>query len=338
MGDLEGDCSNRNPGVDRRKLLIAGLATICAPAIARADLSAPFPTKPVRFVVPFGAGALTDSIARVVGQKLSEKWGQSVIVENKPGAGGSMGSAIVAKAPADGYTFLFIVSSHASNPALMKLPYDSLKDFAFVSLIAKSTNMLMASHDFLNRSDNPDADLEKFLAYAKGRTLAFGHPGVGTMNFLVGALLGKMAGINFTPVGYRGAGEAMNDLMGGHLALQIATIGFSARFVQSGKVAGLGITSAARHPVLPNVPTFKEAGLDIVADEWWGMAAPARTPPEIIQKVNQDVRAVLDMPEVKQRLKGADLMSSTPDEFRSFVESETTRWGKFIRTAGIRAE
>lgn len=324
-------------GVDRRKLLIAGLATIGAPAIVRAAGTAAYPTKPVRVIVPFGAGAFTDSVARVVGDKLGQKWGQRVIIENKPGASGAIGTGMAAKANPDGYTLVFIVSSHASNPALMKVPYDSLQDFTFITLVCKSTNMLLASNEFLSQSKNPDANLAEFLKYAKGRTLAFGHPGIGTMNFLVGELLGHTAGINFTPVAYRGAMGAMNDILGGHLDLQIATIGFSERFVKAKQAAGLGITSETRQPELPNVKTFKEVGLDIVADEWWGLAGPAGIPPEVVQEINHSVAGVLKMEDVKKRLHGAQLASNSPEEFRAFVTSETARWGKFIKDQGIKA-
>lgn len=324
-------------GPNRRQFLASSLLAIGAPLVSRAKAQGSYPTKAIRIIVPFAAGALTDSLGRVIGQKLQAKWGQSVVVENISGAGGVAGTAAAARSAPDGHTLVLLISSHASNQTLMSsLPYDSLNDFAPITLVAKSTNVLLASNNFLRRTENTGADLRMFLDYAKGQSLLFGHSGTGNMNHLVGVLLGRVAGIKLEPVPYRGGAAAMNDLVGAHLDLQVATVGFSAPFVRDNRVSALGVTSEARHPVIPNVLTFKEVGVNVVADEWWGLAAPARTPPEIIRQINTEVRAILDMPDVISRLNGADLVSSSPEEFDAFIRSETTRWGEFIRTVGIR--
>jgi tripartite-type tricarboxylate transporter receptor subunit TctC len=310
----------------------AGLAHI-APAAAQDD----YPNKAVRVIVPFAPGGLNDLLARSVSAQLSERLGKQFVVENKTGAGGIVGSELVAKSPADGYTLLIVSIAHAVNPALYKLPYDSLKAFAPISLFASSPNA------FAINPDLPAKSLKEFIALAKSKPgdIQYASGGIGGSLHLGMELFKLTAGIDLLHVPFRGAGPAIIDVAGGHTKAIMATVTTLAPHIKSGKLRPLGMSGTTRSRVMPDVPTIEEAGVPgYVAGNWIGIAGPAGTPPAIIARLNKEISQIQDSADFKSRLDadGADVVKFTPAEFSSFMEKELEKWGRVVREAKIKAE
>ena len=315
----------------------AVVAGLCGSTLALAQAQ-DFPNKPVRIVVPFTAGSATDILARTVGQKLGEIWGQTVIIDNRPGAGGTIGAGAVAKSPADGYTLMVHSAAQAVNPFIYPgLPYDTLKDFAQVAPLAGQPNVLVVAPSLGYKSV---ADL---IADAKKRpgALNFGSAGMGSGTHINGEKFKLAAGIDAMHIPYKGTPEALTDTMGGRVTYFFSPISAALPLVRDGKLLALGVSSAKRSAVLPNVPTIAESGLPgFDYNLWVGMFAPAGTPSEVVAKINRDVNRVLREPEVKERMAalGAEGMSMTPAEFDKFVRAEMDEAAKVVKAAAIKVQ
>jgi len=294
-----------------------------------------FPTKPVRIVVPFTAGSATDILARTVGQKLSELWGQPVVIDNRPGAGGTIGAAIVAKSPGDGYTLLVHSAAHAYNPAIYSsLTYDTVRDFVEVVPLAGQPNVLVVAPATGLKTV---ADLIN-AAKRKPGTLNFASAGNGSGTHINGEKFRLAAGIDVMHIPYKGTPEALTDTMAGRVTYFFAPISAALPQIREGKLNALGVSTAKRSSTLPDVPTIAESGLPgFDYNLWVGMFAPAGTPADLVEKISRDVLRVLATPEAKERLAalGADAMPMTPAEFRKFVQDEIGESGKVIKAAGI---
>ena len=297
-----------------------------------------YPTKPVKIVVPFTAGSATDILARTFGQKLSEMWGQPVIIENHPGAGGTIGAGIVAKSPPDGYTLLVHSAAQAYNPSIYpNLSYDTAKDFVEIVPLAGQPNVLVVapSTGFKSVSDLINA------AKKKPGELNFASAGTGSGTHINGEKFRLAAGIDVVHIPYKGTPEAITDTMTGRVTYFFSPISAALPNVREGKLVALGVSTAKRSSALPNVPTIAESGLPgFDYNLWVGMFAPAGTPLDIVDKINRDVARVAQAPEVKERLAalGAEAMPMSPAEFRKFVRDEIDDSAKVIKAAGIKVQ
>ena len=312
---------------------LAGMAF--GAVVATAAWGQAYPTKPVRVVVPFTAGSATDILARTVGQKLSEQWGQPVVIDNRPGAGGTIGAAIVAKSPGDGYTLLVHSAAHAYNPAIYaNLTYDTVKDFVEIVPLAGQPNVLVVAP---STGIKTVADLVR-AAKEKPGALNFASAGNGSGTHINGEKFKLAAGIDVVHVPYKGTPEALTDTMAGRVTYFFSPISAALPQVREGKLTALAVSTAKRSSVLPDVPTIAESGLSgFDYNLWVGVFGPAGTPIDLVEKINRDVLGALASPEVKDRLAalGADAMPMAPPEFRKFVQEEIGESGKVIRAAGI---
>jgi len=300
---------------------------------------APYPTKPIRIVVPFPAGGTTDILARAVAQKLTETLGQSVVVDNRPGAGGNIGAELVAKSPPDGYTLLMgTVGTHAINPSLYaKMPYDHVKDFVPVILVAGVPNVLVVNPSV------PANSVQELIAYIKANPgkVNFASSGSGTSIHLSGELFKTMAGVSMTHVPYKGSTPALTDLMGGQVQLMFDNLPSSLPQIKAGKLRALAVTSAQRASALPDVPTVAEAGLPgFEASSWFGLLAPAGTPKDIVTKLNAEVAKWLATPEAREKLasQGAIAAGQSPDDFTRHIAAETAKWQKVVKESGAKVD
>lgn len=317
-------------------LVALGAMLVANPTTARAQA---YPSKTVRFIVPFAAGSTTDILARMVAQKLTEAWGQQILVDNRPGHGGNIGSDVVAKAAPDGYTILVSAASTlAINASLYRnMPYDTATAFAPITLIAKVTNVLVV-HPSL-----PVKSVKDLIALAKSRPgqLNFASGGSGGTQHLSGELFKTMARIDMVHIPYKGSSAAMPDVLGGQVPVIFDGVPQSLPYIKAGRLRPLGVTTAKRSPALPDVPTIAEAGLPgYEATAWFGIVAPAGTPKEIIGKLNTQIVGILSAPEMRARLtaQGADAAGNTPEEFAAFIKSEMVKWAKVIQATGARAD
>jgi tripartite-type tricarboxylate transporter receptor subunit TctC len=315
---------------------IAGVATaLCCAPLA---LGQAYPNKTVHLIVPFTAGSATDILARTFGQKLSEMWGQSVIIENRPGAGGTIGAAVVAKAPPDGYTLLVNSAAQAYNVSIYPtLPYDTSKDFVEVVPLAGQPNVLIVAPATGIKS------VAELIALAKQKPgqLNFGSAGTGSGTHINAEKFKLAAGIDVVHIPYKGTPEALNDTLAGRVTYFFSPISAALPNVREGKLIALGVSTGKRSSALPNVPTIAEAALPgFDYNLWVGVFAPAGTPPDIVDRINKDVARVLQTPEVKERLAtlGAEPMPMSPAEFRKFVQTEIDESAKVIKAAGIKAQ
>jgi tripartite-type tricarboxylate transporter receptor subunit TctC len=297
-----------------------------------------WPSKPVRVVVPFTAGSATDILARTVGQKLGEMWGQQVVVDNRAGAGGTIGAGMVAKAPADGYTLMVHSAAHAVNPFIYpSLPYDTLKDFVQVAPLAGQPNVLVTAPATGYKTV---ADL---VADAKKKpgALNFGSAGIGSGTHVNGEKFKLAAAIDVAHVPYKGTPEALTDTMAGRIAYFFSPISAALPLVRDGRLVPLGVSSAKRASTLPNVPTIAESGLPgFDYNLWVAVFAPAGTPADIVEKINRDINQVLREPEIKERMSalGAEAMPMTPAEFDRFMRSEMDDAARVVKAAGIKVQ
>jgi len=315
------------------KSIIAGIACCASLALAQ-----PYPSKPIRLVIGFAAGGPSDVAARTIAQKLTEKWGQQVIVDIRPGAGGNIATEIVAKAPPDGYTLLEPAFAHAVNPSLYaKLPFDAVKDFSPILLFASIANLLVVHPSI------PAQSVKDLVAFAKARPgqLICGSAGNGTASHLALELLNLMGGVKITHVPYKGLAPAHTELMGGQLSMMFDGLVTGLPAVKAGRLRALAVTTLKRWQGAPDIPTMSEAGLaGFEVNSWYGLLAPAGTPREIIAKLNTEVARSLREPDARERLYsiGAEPMDNTPEEFQAYINAEMAKWAKVVKTAGIRAD
>jgi len=296
-----------------------------------------YPSKPVRLVVPIAAGGSTDIVARALARQLTDLWKQSVVVDNRPGATTIIGTELVAKAPADGYTLLVTLAPFTVNPGLhAKLPYDTLADFAPITLLNTTPLALVVNPSVPARSVR---DLIA-LARANPGKLNFGSAGAGGSNHLAGELFNTMAGVKMMHVPYKGNAPALTDLVGGHLDLIFNGVLSALPLITSGKLRALAITSRERSSALPDLPTVSEAGLKgFEAVAWVGLSAPARTPAAVLDRVSADAMRVVRTPEFSERLKqdGSNPVGNTPEQYATFVRDEIGKWAKVVKFAGVKA-
>jgi tripartite-type tricarboxylate transporter receptor subunit TctC len=316
-------------------LLWASLAA-AAPLAVHAQQ---FPAKMVRIVVPFQPGGSTDVLARKLAEAMTQDFGQSVIVENRPGAGGTVGSAYVARSPADGYTLLMgVTGSHAVSYSLYSKPsYDPVKDFAAISMIVNSPLMLV------RHPNVPARTVPEFIAYAKRKPaqITYGSPGNGTSMHLTGEMFALATGTQLLHVPYKGSAPALNDLLGGQLDTMFGDLLVVQQFVKSGKIQAVAVTSQQRHPMFPDVPTIAESGMPgFEAMSWQGLFAPAGTPPDVVNALNAEVNKVLDRADMKTFFssQGFLVTPSTPDQFKGFVAAEVKKWAAIVKAAGVPVE
>ena len=297
-----------------------------------------FPTRPPRLLVGFVPGGGVDTSGRIVATKLSELWGQSITVENRPGAGGTIAGAFVAKSPADGYTLVVCnVGSHGIAGSLYKnLAYDLVKDVTPVALIGTTPNVMVVNPSL------PVNNVVQFLEYAKANPgkISFGSSGVGTSTHLGVELFKMMAGVNLVHVPYKGGAQSGTDLLGGQIQLLITNLPEQIAYIKAGRVRALGVSTAKRTAQLPEVPTIAEAGLPgYEVTVWYGLCAPAGMPRELVQKINADVQKAVASADTRQRLieNGIEPSSATPEQFASFVQSEVTKWSRVVKDANVSA-
>jgi tripartite-type tricarboxylate transporter receptor subunit TctC len=298
-----------------------------------------YPSKPIRVIVSYPAGGANDIVARAVGQKLVEMLGQSVVVDNRSGAGGTIGADVAAKSPPDGYTLLMAAGAHALAPSLyIKLPYDIVKDFAPVSLAAKSSYLLVVHPSV------PAKNVKELIALSKARPgkLNYASSGIGAPPHLAAEMFGTMTGTTMTHVPYKGDTPAIADLLGGHVDLAFLAISATSPHIKAGKLRALAVTSAQRTSAMPELPTVAEAGglKDYDVSTWWGLLAPAGTPREAVDRLSQSVAKVAAMPDIKQRFTelGLDATANTPEQFSIFLKSEIDKFAKLAKLAGVKPE
>jgi len=320
-----------------RRTLLAALATAAVGAAipAGALAQAAYPSKPVTIVVPFAAGGTTDILARIIGQALTSELGQPVVVDNRAGAGGNIGGALAAKAPADGYTlFMGTVGTHAINASLYKkMPFDPVKDFAPLTRVANVPNLLVAN------PAQPYKSVKELIAYAKANPgkVNFGSSGNGSSIHLSGELFKSLAKVDMVHVPYKGSAPAVTDLLGNQIGIMFDNMPSAIQHVRSGKLVPIAVTTAKRSPELPNVPTIAEAGVPgYEATSWFGMFAPAGTPAPVLAKLNTALVKVLNQAEVKKKIneQGAETTSETPEQFAAFIKTESVKWGKVVQESG----
>jgi tripartite-type tricarboxylate transporter receptor subunit TctC len=319
-------------------LFLTALLSVAAGAVGTGALAA-YPDKPIRIIVPYPPGGMTDILARAIGQKLGDKLGQPVVIDNRAGAGGTIGSNVAAKSAPDGYTLVLgTFGSHAVNYALVdKLPYHPLKDFAQVIPVAAVPNVLVVP------VTSPITSLADILAQARAKPGQLSHAstGIGASPQLSLQLLKMMAKVDILEVMYKGGAPALTDLLAGHVTMAFDAVGTSIPQIKAGKLRPLAVSSSQRVKALPEVPTIAESGypgFDVVA--WYALWAPAGTPPEIVRKLNEEINLILQAPDVLERLSGfgAEVMGGTVEAFTAFHQKEFERWTSFVKAAGIKAE
>jgi tripartite-type tricarboxylate transporter receptor subunit TctC len=317
------------------RILIAAVVLLAADGTVSAQPA--FPTKPVHIFVPYPAGGAVDILTRTLGDAVSRTWGQSVVVENRPGAGGVIASQALATSPPDGYTLIVVASGHPTNAFLYaKLPYDTFKNFTPISLLASSPNILLV------RTDSPFKTVGDVIEQAKAKpgSLSFGEAGNGTSTHLAGELLRNLAKIDITPIPYKGGAPAINDLLAGQIPMSFNNGPESVGQLEAGTVRALAVTTASRAPFLPNVPSMGETVPGYDTEVWWGLLGPAGMPPDLVAKLSHDFVAALNTEPVKERLSklGAMPIGSTPPQFDAKIHADYDKWGPIIKAAGIKAE
>ena len=323
--------------MDKWFRMLAIAAAVLA-SCGAAQAQGAFPTKAVHLFVPYPAGGAVDILARTLGDELARRWNQSVIVENRPGAGGVVASQVLATSPPDGYTLIVVASGHATNPFLYaKLPYDTFRDFTPISLLASSPNILLV------RADSPFRTLADLLAQArlKPGSLSYGMAGNGTSTHLAGELLKSLAKVDIVSIPYKGGGPAINDLLGGQIPISLNNGPESIGQITAGTIRALGVTTATRAAMLPDVPTIAEAGVPGYDTEvWWGVLGPAGMPADLVAKLSRDFVAALAVSTIRERLGklGASPIGGSPPAFDAKIHADYDKWGPIIKAAGIKAE
>ena len=323
--------------VTHRKLVLALGAGVLVPLASFAQLLT-YPTKPIRMLIGFSAGSTTDVLARMVGQKIAEAWGQQIVIDNRPSFGGIVASTLVATAPPDGYTLLMVSAGHAATAAMVaKLPYDTLKDFAGVSRVANVPSILVVS-PALNVKSVKDLIA---LAKAKPGQLSFSSPGVGSANHLAGELFKTMAGIQAVHIPYKGIPEAMTAVISNSVQFNLSPVANTLALTRDGRLLALAASTGKRSAAQPNVLTIAEAGVSgYVFDPWFGILAPAKTPKAVLTRLSAEIARILQLPDVRERMLalGAEPAPNTPDEFDAYIRGEVTKFRKIVQDAGIKPE
>lgn len=334
------DIKNAAPasGGGARSFRLAFAALLLCGAAGNALAQKDYPNRPIRFLVGVVPGGATDILARAIGQKLGENWQQQVVIDNRPGANQIIAAELTARAAPDGYTLQMIPAGFSINPAMhRKLPYDPIRDFTAVTLVADVPNV------FVVHPSVPARSVKEFIAYARTKPgqLSFGSSGVGSPSHLCGELFAIIAKVSLTHVPYKGQGQAIIDLLGGHLKLAFPSIPSSIQHIRSGKLIALGVASAKRSSSLPDLPTIQEAGLkDYEVAGWYGVIAPPRMPKPLLTKLNGEINRILLAPEMRQMLvaQGADPLGSTPEAFAEMIATDIAKWKKVVAAAGIKPE
>jgi len=328
----------------QRCLIAAGLIAASATFEVSAGQVSPdpaggnYPERPVRLVVPFAPGAGTDITARTIALKLASSWGQNVVVDNRPGAAGSVGVDLVVKSAPDGYTLSMITSSHTVNASVdSKLPYDLGHDLSPVTQATVQVSVLVINPGL------PAKSVKELIALAKAKpgTLHYGSSGTGGLSHFAGALLGYLAGIEITHVPYKGGSPALNEVIGGHIQMIVQTLLQAQPHIKSGRLRALAVTSAKRSRAVPELPTMAEAGVPgYEVTGWYGIVAPPKTPRAIVTRLNREIVKVLHTQEVRERLAaaGSEVVGSSPEEFGAHINSEVAKWSKVAKQAGVRIE
>jgi tripartite-type tricarboxylate transporter receptor subunit TctC len=316
--------------------IAAGLGCACAAAVAQAAET--FPVRPVRMIVAFTAGSETDFFARIVALKMAEHWGQQVVVDNRPGAGGVLATKLVAAASPDGYTIYMNSMAHAITPAIYaNLPYDTLRDLTGISQVSGVPNVLVVTPALGVKT------VKELIALAKQKPgqLTFGSAGVGSGMHINGEQFRLAADISVVHVAYKGGPEALTDALAGRINFVFSPIGLGLPLIKDKRLLALAVSTATRSPALPDVPTVAEAGLPgFEFDTWYGLFAPAKTPRHVIKQISAEVARILKLPDVRERFdtRGAVARPSTPEEFDKFVRSEVDKLGKIVKAAGLKVE
>jgi tripartite-type tricarboxylate transporter receptor subunit TctC len=317
------------------RVLLLSLSLASAAALAQSPVG--YPAKPIRLVVPYTPGASNDTLSRATAQSMAPLLGQSVVIDNRPGAGGMIGAEAVARAEPDGYTILNVQASFATNVAIRsKMPYDVFKDFAYIGMMTKSP-MIVVVHPSL-----PVKTMKELVALARKRPgeLNYGSSGTGGSNHLATELFAKAANIKIVHVPYKSIGLAITDLLGGNVQLVITSLPSALVQVKAGRIKALGVASAQRSSFAPDVPTVTEGGVPYVSELWWGLAAPARTPPEIVNRLSETLRKAMQTPQLKEQYarEGGEPLPMTPQEFAKYVFAEVNRWRQVVKDAGLQLE
>lgn len=295
-----------------------------------------YPNKPIRLIVPFPPGGGTDIVARVVAQKLGETTGWTIVVDNRPGSGGSVGLSLAGKAPADGYSIVLAQNANlVISPILGKANYDPIKDFVPIGLTASAPQVLVVA------KDSPLKTVEDLLAAAKAKDgkLTFASPGVGTSSHLAGELLQQLANVKFRHIPYKGAAQALPDLMGGRVEIYVSSVPSAMAQIKEGALRPIALFATKRDADLPDVPTFEEAGIkNSDAVTWWGLAAPAGTPEAIVKRLNAELNRVLEQPDTRSKLRaaGAEALGGTPEEFGALIKSDVPKWTQVVKAANVK--
>ena len=326
----------------RRSLLCAPLLSLIAStALLHGNATAQdaFPNKPIRLIVPFTPGGVTDTSGRLIAEQLGKRLGQQMVVDNKPGASGNIGTALVKTAAPDGYTLMLgFDGTLVINPHVFaNIPFDTAKDFAPIGKIGNATLILVAHPDV------PAKTLQEVIALSKTKTggLSYGTSGTGGTPHIAGELLKSRTNANLVHIPYKGGGQAMTDVLGGNIPLVYTAVAGAQGHVKGGKLRAIAVSSAQRSSALPDVPTFSESGVpDFVADSWVGLLAPAKTPPAVLKLLNTELNAVLNDPVVKEKLRaiGIDASPGSAEQFRDAMAADLTRYGAVVKSAGIKAE
>jgi tripartite-type tricarboxylate transporter receptor subunit TctC len=324
-------------GLPRRKFLLAAAGAAALPVASRVAKAQAYPARPVRLIVATAAGGGNDITARLMGQALSGRLGQPFVIENRPGAGGNLGTETVVRAPADGYTLLLVSSGNATNAALYdKLTFDFMRDLAPVAGIMRVPEIMA-----LNPSV-PAKTVSEFIAYSKAHPgkVNMGSGGIGSPAHLAGEMFKMMSGAEMVHVPYRGMALALQDLLAGQVQIVFGSIPSMIGYVKAGTLCALGVTTATRSEMLHNVPTVGESVPGYDTNQWYGIGAPSKTPIEIVDKLNKEINATLADPQIRARLAdlGGTVFPSSPDEFRQFIAAETEKWARVIKFAGIKPQ
>ena len=321
----------------RRRFLHLATGAAALPAVSRFAWAQTYPAQPVRIIVGFGPGGVSDILARLIGQWLSERFDRPFIIDNRPGGGTNIATETVARAPADGYTLLWLTSSNAINATLYeKLNFDFIRDIAPVASIVLVPSVMAVNSQF------PTKTVPEFIAYAKANPgkINMGAAGPGSSTHIFGELFKMMAGVDLVPVQYRSSAPVLTDLMAGQVQVTFGPLGASIEYIKTGRLRALAVTTATRAEALPDVPTVGEFVPGYEASLWQGIGAPKSTPPEIVDRLNREINAALADPRIKARLAdlGSTPFAQSPGDFAKLIASDTEKWGKVIRAANIKAE
>jgi len=321
------------------RVLALMVLSFAAWSIAPGAFAQAFPSKPIKIVVTFPLGGAPDILARLFGGKMQETWGQPVIVDNRPGAGGNIGADYVAKSPADGYTVVMgTVGTHAINASLYsKMPYDPVRDFAPVILVAQTPNLLVVNNNV------PAKTVQELISHAKANPgkVFFGSPGIGTSIHVSGELFNTMAGVKTVHVPYKGRQMAIPDLLGGQIQMMFDNMPSALPVAKEGRLRALAVTSAKRHPAAPDIPTMSESGLPgFDATSWFAVYAPAGTPGEVIAKLNAEFNRIMTLADIKEKLAGIglDIVGGPPEQLAAYTRSELAKWAKVVKDSGAKAD